>query len=77
MGEFTGVWLSAVPFDVNDGAKGDALLEVSTTLTEADLAYFEWVEEGKGAREWLVPAAVVNRASRLRLIPLAEELGEL
>jgi hypothetical protein len=32
------------------------------------LAAFEWVEEGKPFREWLVPAAVLNDAGTVRLL---------
>ena len=58
--EFSGVWLSNVPLDVNEGAWGDVLLKVTLELSEADLALYEWVEEGKPYREWLVPAALIN-----------------
>jgi hypothetical protein len=68
---FTGVWLSNVPLDCNDGAKGNALLEVTLDLSEADLAEYEWVEEGDGMghREWLVPASLINPRMGLRLVP--------
>lgn len=53
-----GVWLSDNPLDENEGAKGADLLAVDIPL-EA-IADYEWVEEGKSYREWLVPAEVVN-----------------
>jgi hypothetical protein len=31
---------------------------VQLDMTDADLARYEWVEEGKGYREWLAPAAL-------------------
>jgi hypothetical protein len=52
-----------VPLDANDGVMGDALLAVTF-----DLAPFEWVEEGKGYREWLVPAAFINAKMSVRLV---------
>ena len=57
---FHGVWVSDTPLDINEGAKGDALLEVRLSVCEEDLAYYEWVEEGKPYREWLVPAHLLN-----------------
>ena len=34
-----GVWLSASPLDVNEGAKGEQLLEVSLYMTAAEMFY--------------------------------------
>jgi hypothetical protein len=61
---FSGVWLSLVPFDLNDGAKGDTLLRLDLNCTELELSDFEWVEEGKVRREWLVPAELIRRCVR-------------
>ncbi len=58
--EYSGVWLTDTEFDPSQGELGDTLLKVSLRLTEDDLAPYEWVEEGKGYREWLVPSAVLN-----------------
>jgi hypothetical protein len=55
----TGVWVSAEPLDENEGACGDVLLAI-VGLCEEDVAPFEWIEEGKGDREFLVPAALLN-----------------
>ena len=66
--EWTGVWFSNVPLDVNEGAKGDVLLKVSLSLTERDIAPYEWIEEGKPYREWLVPAALVNPAAQVEIV---------
>ena len=54
-----GVWLSDCPLDINEGAKGDTLLVL--VIPEEVIAPYEWIEEGKGYREFLVPAEVVNR----------------
>ena len=53
----SGVWLSKLPLDTNEGADGDTTLRVEITFSIAD---YEWVEEGKPYREWLVPAVVLN-----------------
>jgi hypothetical protein len=57
---WSGVWLSNVPLDSNEGAEGDVLLRVELALDEEDLTRFEWVEEGKYYREWLIPARLIN-----------------
>ena len=59
-----GVWLSNVPLDCNEGAWGDVLLEVR--IPSRLIKRFEWVEKGKGYREFLVPADLVNARGRIR-----------
>lgn len=66
-----GVWLSDSSLAVNEGVNGDDLLVVEIVDAPA-LAEHEWVEEGKPYREWLIPAALVNRCDRV-LLP--RELG--
>jgi hypothetical protein len=46
-----GVWFSDVPLDVNEGAKGDALLRITLDLTDRELSEYERIEEGKPYRE--------------------------
>lgn len=58
--EYTGIWLSNVPLDANEGTKGDILLRVRLPLPESAIAQYEWIEEGKPYREWLVPADLIN-----------------
>lgn len=65
---WTGVWFSNVPLGTQEGAHGNAVLEVTTDLSESDLADYEWVEESKPYREWLVPAALVNAKMSVRLV---------
>jgi hypothetical protein len=55
----TGVWLSDVPLDENEGAKGQVVLAID--IPERVLVPYEWVEDGKGYREFLAPAKLVNR----------------
>lgn len=57
---FRGVWFSDRPLEINDGVTGDALIAVDLPIQDADLADFEWIEEGKPYREWLVPAELIN-----------------
>jgi hypothetical protein len=58
---FTGVWLSDRPLDANEGASGDTVLAVTFSVPLSALAQYEWIEEGKTHREWLVPAAVIRQ----------------
>ena len=59
--EFSGVWLSDQPLDENEGAWGDTVLAVAFTITEVELNFYEWVEEGKPYREWLIPAQIIKQ----------------
>lgn len=70
--EWSGVWLSDRPLDANEGAEGAHLLELTIDATESDLADYEWIEEDKTYREWLVPAAVLN--PRIRSVREIDDL---
>jgi len=59
--EHRGVWLFDRPLDANEGAWGDTAIAVDLPLSEADLDQYEWKEEGKVYREWLIPAAIINK----------------
>lgn len=67
----TGVWLSDVPLNVNDGVNGDALLVVE--IDGRKVSKFEWVEEAKPYREFLVPAKVLNTYGSVRRARPAED----
>jgi len=54
-----GVWISNRPLDSNEGAEGDTLLEIR--IPESEVTPFEWPEEEKPYREFLVPARVLNK----------------
>jgi hypothetical protein len=59
-----GVWLADSPVDGNEGApgwpsEGDPVLAVD--IPEELLGDLEVVEDGKGYREWLVPADLANQ----------------
>ena len=56
----TGVWVSDVPLDPNDGANGDTVLEVIIDAAGTDLEEFEWIEDGRRYREWLIRAEILN-----------------
>jgi hypothetical protein len=63
----SGVWVSNVPLDMNEGASGDVPLELQTEMSESDLEQYEWIEEGKSYREWLIPAEIIN--TRMKISP--------
>jgi hypothetical protein len=65
---FRGVWLSLAPLDASEGATGDTLLAVDLRLELGVLAEYEWTEEGKTYREWLIPAHVINGNSRVTIV---------
>jgi hypothetical protein len=65
--EYRGVWLSDTPLDVNEGVVGGEVVAVD--ISEDALADYEWVEDAKPYREWLVPADVVNRFPRRQFSP--------
>lgn len=66
----TGVWVADTPLDINEGAHGDEVLEV--TVPADVLTDYEVAEDGKGYREWCVPAALLNERGALRLLTEAE-----
>lgn len=70
----SGVWLSNEPLDCNEGARGDVLLEAALDMTEDDLAFYEWPEEGKPYREWLIPAVIVNAKATVRVVEDEDEI---
>lgn len=62
---FAGVWLSDTPLEDNEGACGEALLRITI---DANLDDYEWIEEGRFFREWLVPAALLNEQAKVERI---------
>ena len=62
-----GVWLSNRPLDPNDGAIGDAVLLVCFRVPLNRLRGFEWAEDGKAYREWLIPAAFISEFATVGL----------
>jgi hypothetical protein len=69
----TGVWLSDMPLDINEGAGSgepdDVLLRVDLTV---DVTSFEWIQD-IGYREFLVPADLINGHSTVRVVGEDEE----
>jgi len=65
--EYTGVWISDSPMDDGDGIPGCSMeCYFEITILEEVIAEYEWVEEFKSYREWLVPADLLNQYPRKR-----------
>lgn len=69
---WTGVWVANVPLDSNEGAKSGSLLAVD--IQAKYVRRHEWKERGKGYREFLVPAKILNKYGKVSEI--AEEAEE-
>ena len=65
-GLHTGVWFSNEILNEDPSSQRCAVLCVD--LPEEAIADYEWIEEGKPYREWLIPAAVAQ-ASKVEEIP--------
>ena len=70
---YTGVWFADVPLDENEGADGSVLLEVDLNVTDKEVSEYEWVEQGKPYREWLIPAEFVNARGQVRVVDVEPE----
>lgn len=71
--EYSGVWLTDSPDSLYQmGLRGNTLLKINFRLPESELAAYEWIEEGKGYREWLAPAVLVNANSSIEIIDVDE-----
>ena len=59
--EWTGVWVSSAPLDWSQRQYlNDANTLFAIEIPEDAISAFEWVEEAKTIREWLIPAALLN-----------------
>lgn len=66
-----GTFVSNRPVDVNEGASGSALLSIEIDV--ARIAKYELVEDGKPYREWCVPASILNRYGKVRMLEPGDE----
>jgi len=79
----TGAWLSDIPMDQGEGAKGEVLLEVELRgLDEEALDEFEVELMGRSLgigfdpfvkREWCIPAEFINAHGNVREVSIEEE----
>lgn len=63
-----GVWLADRPLKIQDGSSGDTVLEVVLDMPGEALRQYEWDDPPIACRQWVVPAAVVNACSKVRLL---------
>jgi len=56
--QHTGVWVSGEPFDGQYLNDANTLFAIE--IPEDTISEFEWIEEAKTIREWLIPAALLN-----------------
>jgi hypothetical protein len=66
-----GVWVADQILDENEGARGDTVLVIE--IPEAVAGPYEWIEGGKPYREFLIPAARVNRHGPPQVVSAREE----
>lgn len=75
--DLEGVFLSDIPVTCQDGAKGEALIEVIFDIPEHEISsQFEFLDEGQLFREFMVPAQFIREHAKLRLL-IDEEIEEL
>jgi hypothetical protein len=59
--------------DANEGALGNAVLRIQLAKDEREIASFEWIEDGKSFREWLMPASLINEFGKVEIQEIDEE----
>ena len=62
----TGVWVSDKTLTKQEGASGDAVLQIEVKASRKDLDFYEVKEERKPHREWSVPARLLNKGKIVR-----------
>jgi hypothetical protein len=63
-----GVFLADRILTCSEGVSPDATAYFRIVIPGKLISRFEWIEEGKGYREWCVPANIVNRHFQDRTI---------
>ncbi len=71
----TGVFFSDLVLDENEGVCSEGYLLID--VPEATLEGYEWLEEGKGYREWCLPARLANEFFEDRKIYSWDEAQEV
>ena len=70
--EWEGVWFWDRPLDENEGGGGDTLLTID--IPENAIAEYEWIEDGKPYREFLIPASLANQYGPPKIVEDEDEL---
>lgn len=66
--DLCGVFISDMPLDINEGAKGEQLFEIEVPA-HIDLRQYELIQPRSQYREWCVPAELLNTRCGIRLLP--------
>lgn len=69
--EHEGVWISTEALGPNEGAHGDVVLTIEAP--EQEIRRFEWIEEWKPYREFLVPADVLNALGKITHVAIEKD----
>lgn len=70
---WTGVWLSSVPAEKRNDEDDAVNLMVKFEATERELlSRWEWTAEGRPYREWLIPAALLNKRASVEMVDQME-----
>jgi hypothetical protein len=67
--EHNGVWVSDRPYDGTEFRSDDEVAIFEIEADENAISPYEFVEEGKPYREWLMPAELLNTFLRQRFSP--------
>jgi hypothetical protein len=62
-----GVWLTDRPLSDTEGPAGDAVLEVEISLSDDTMRAFELEAVFWDVRLWVIPAEILNPASKVRI----------
>jgi putative transposase len=65
--DIAGVFVSNVPLDASEGAKGTDLIRILLTVSESEIDRFEIKNDETTYREWCVPAELLNTKATLAL----------
>jgi len=69
---WTGVWFSNMPLDESDTIEGDTVLMIE--IPEKKIKRYEWIEEDRRNREFLIPAKIANKYGPPKIVPEDELL---
>ena len=55
-----GVWFSDVPKEAGECDPDEAVVSVDLDFPAKSISTFEWIEDERSYKEWLIPTALVN-----------------
>ena len=70
---FRGVWTTDHRhLEATIPGVGETLIEVTLDVPDTEIEGYEWVDDEKSYREFLLPADLVNTRATLRIVPASE-----